>query len=209
MAALLRGEGLRWQGGRGELHFEWPQGGRAVTTGGDVAKRAAFRALIGGRVRHFDREGFTAGEVYWLGRSAKRLSRREWRSWQRSAIVLATDPRRSFLPSSRVEVLLREIGSRGEESHRWLEIAGLPRAIRPWPIRWLSTVRRLQLLYALALARQPTLIILDDFAAFIAEEVWRALLRRWMAHTPPNVAVVATLQKTSPPPGVEVISLDF
>ncbi len=209
MEALLRGEGLRWRGGRGELRFAWPQGVRAVTTGGDAVRRAAFRALIGGRIRHFDPEGFTAGEIVWRGQSAERLSRRARRRWQRSVIALATDPHRSLLPSMRVETLLREVGSRGEEADHWLEIAGLPTVVRPWPVRWLSTVRRLQLLYALALARRPALIVLDDFADFIAGEVWAALLSGWMARTPAEIAVVATLQRTPPPDGVEAISLDF
>ncbi|GEM_PF-2907528 len=210
MATLLQGEGLRWQEGAGQLDFTLPVGARAVTVGGDAARRAAFRALITGRLRHFSAQSFTAGTITWRGKEAGRLSRRGWRRWQQEAIPLATDPRRSLLPSTRVERLLREVGSRGEEAERWLEMAGLPPVIRPWPVRWLSTAWRLRLLMALALARRPALIVLDDFAARIAGELWSAMLAEWMQRLPREVALVVTLQSTAPPLGAtQTIPLDF
>ncbi len=209
MTILIECEGLQWRGGEGQLHFTLPSGARAVTMGGDAMKRAAFRALLGGIVPPTSAKGFSAGEIRWRGKPGSRLKRRERQRWQREAVVLATDPRTSFLPAMRVERLLREISGE-KEAGRWLIPAGLPTAILPWPVRWLSTTWRLRLLFALALARRPALIILDDFANVIAGELWEDILAGWMRETPETIALIATLDTTPLPAGVEqIISLDF
>ncbi len=210
MVAWLRGEALRWRGSARQLSFVLSPGGRMVAIGGTPVVRETFRRLVGGERQALSPEGFGDGCLFWRGRDATRLRPWQRRTWRRSTIWLGTNPYTSLLPDQRVGTLWRELGRRGGEPEAVLSRAHLPSTILPWRVEALSGVMRARLLYAIALARSPELLIVGDLSSFLEKELWYRLLEEWLAATPSRMALLFILPTLSEPlRGLPSISLDF